>query len=388
MQSVGLSPALGTFLAGVVLADSEFRHELIGDIEPFKGLLLGLFFIAVGASVDFQLVQNSSFTIAGVVLTLVLVKALILGALARLFDMNREQGVLFALALAQGGEFCFVMLSYASTQGVLDNETSSLLVASVALSMASTPVLLLFFDRVLQPRLAFQAESAPREPDRVDEPSTAIIAGFGQFGSTVGRLLRANGIRPVVLENDGDRVDLLRRIGLEVYYGDASRLDLLRAAGADEAAVLVIAIGDGEKAVELVHIAREHFPQLRILARATERRDAFNLIEAGAGNVYRDTLDTSLRVGIDALRATGMRAHRAHRSALAFRRHDEKSFHELAAEGRIAPSQYLRRLRQKYRDLEQMMLADNQDGNTVIADAAWDAESLIREFGERKIISS
>lgn len=383
MQAVGLSAALGTFLAGVVLADSEFRHELVSDVEPFKGLLLGLFFLAVGASIDFALIADNAGTVAGLVLGLVLLKAAVLGALARGFRMGREHGLLFALALAQGGEFCFVLLGYASQQQIIPVTESGVLVATVALSMALTPALLLLYDRVLRPRLIPVAAPVTRASDEVRHQGTVIIAGFGQFGSTVGRLLRANGVRPVVLDVDSDRVDVLRRIGLEVYFGDASRLDLLHTAGAEEAVALVIAIGDAEKGLEIARTARQHFPHLRILARADDRPMAFDLLELGIEQVYRDTLDTALRVGVDALRAVGVRAHRAHRSAQAFRRYDEQHLRTLAGEGRQELSTFLSRVRATIRDLEDTLQRDFATDDTTLADAAWDAESLRREFGPR-----
>lgn len=383
MQAVGLSAALGTFLAGVVLADSEFRHELVSDVEPFKGLLLGLFFLAVGASIDFALIADNAGTVAGLVLGLVLLKAAVLGALARGFRMGREHGLLFALALAQGGEFCFVLLGYASQQQIIPVTESGVLVATVALSMALTPALLLLYDRVLRPRLIPVAAPVTRASDEVRHQGTVIIAGFGQFGSTVGRLLRANGVRPVVLDVDSDRVDVLRRIGLEVYFGDASRLDLLHTAGAEEAVALVIAIGDAEKGLEIARTARQHFPHLRILARADDRPMAFDLLELGIEQVYRDTLDTALRVGVDALRAVGVRAHRAHRSAQAFRRYDEQHLRTLAGEGRQELATFLSRVRATIRDLEDTLQRDFATDDTTLADAAWDAESLRREFGPR-----
>lgn len=383
MQAVGLSAALGTFLAGVVLADSEFRHELVSDVEPFKGLLLGLFFLAVGASIDFALIAENAGTVAGLVLGLVLLKAAVLGALARGFRMGREHGLLFALALAQGGEFCFVLLGYASQQQIIPVTESGVLVATVALSMALTPALLLLYDRVLRPRLIPVAAPVTRASDEVRHQGTVIIAGFGQFGSTVGRLLRANGVRPVVLDVDSDRVDVLRRIGLEVYFGDASRLDLLHTAGAEEAVALVIAIGDAEKGLEIARTARQHFPHLRILARADDRPMAFDLLELGIEQVYRDTLDTALRVGVDALRAVGVRAHRAHRSAQAFRRYDEQHLRTLAGEGRQELATFLSRVRATIRDLEDTLQRDFATDDTTLADAAWDAESLRREFGPR-----
>jgi monovalent cation:proton antiporter-2 (CPA2) family protein len=383
MQAVGLSAALGTFLAGVVLADSEFRHELMSDVEPFKGLLLGLFFLAVGASIDFALIADNAGTVAGLVLGLVLLKAAVLGALARGFRMGREHGLLFALALAQGGEFCFVLLGYASQQQIIPVTEGGVLVATVALSMALTPALLLLYDRVLRPRLIPVAAPVTRASDEVRHQGTVIIAGFGQFGSTVGRLLRANGVRPVVLDVDSDRVDVLRRIGLEVYFGDASRLDLLHTAGAEEAVALVIAIGDAEKGLEIARTARQHFPHLRILARADDRPMAFDLLELGIEQVYRDTLDTALRVGVDALRAVGVRAHRAHRSAQAFRRYDEQHLRTLAGEGRQELATFLSRVRATIRDLEDTLQRDFATDDTTLADAAWDAESLRREFGAR-----
>lgn len=383
MQAVGLSAALGTFLAGVVLADSEFRHELVSDVEPFKGLLLGLFFLAVGASIDFALIADNAGTVAGLVLGLVLLKAAVLGALARGFRMGREHGLLFALALAQGGEFCFVLLGYASQQQIIPVTESGVLVATVALSMALTPALLLLYDRVLRPRLIPVAAPVTRASDEVRHQGTVIIAGFGQFGSTVGRLLRANGVRPVVLDVDSDRVDVLRRIGLEVYFGDASRLDLLHTAGAEEAVALVIAIGDAEKGLEIARTARQHFSHLRILARADDRPMAFDLLELGIEQVYRDTLDTALRVGVDALRAVGVRAHRAHRSAQAFRRYDEQHLRTLAGEGRQELATFLSRVRATIRDLEDTLQRDFATDDTTLADAAWDAESLRREFSPR-----
>ncbi|MCE2901672.1 MAG: monovalent cation:proton antiporter-2 (CPA2) family protein [Gemmatimonas sp.] len=383
MQAVGLSAALGTFLAGVVLADSEFRHELVSDVEPFKGLLLGLFFLAVGASIDFALIAEHGGTVAGLVIGVVVLKAAVLGALARGFRMGREHGLLFSLALAQGGEFCFVLLSYASQQQIMNAQVSGLLVATVALSMALTPALLLLYDTVLQPRLTPVKAPASRAPDVVGHQGTVIIAGFGQFGSTVGRLLRANGVRPVVLDVDSDRVDVLRRIGLEVYFGDASRLDLLHTAGASNAAALVIAIGDAETALEIARTARTHFPQLRILARAENRPVTFDLLELGIAQVYRDTLDTALRVGVDALRAVGVRAHRAHRSAQAFRRYDEQHLHLLAGEGRQEMTSFLSRVRATVADLEDTLQRDFAVDDQALADAAWDAESLRREFAPR-----
>ncbi|HXV75300.1 MAG TPA: monovalent cation:proton antiporter-2 (CPA2) family protein, partial [Candidatus Polarisedimenticolaceae bacterium] len=266
MTAVGLSPALGTFLAGVVLANSEFRHELESDIEPFKGLLLGVFFIAVGASIDFRLVAGEPLLIAGLVGALVAVKFSILLLLGRLFRVGTDQSLLFALALAQGGEFCFVLFSFAEQSRVLGAELAAPLVAVVALSMMTTPLVMWVHERLIRPRIGTR-ETTEREADRIEERNPVIIAGFGRFGHIVGRLLAANGVGCTVLDVDSDQVDVLRRLGFKVFYGDASRHDLLRAAGAEHARLLVLATDQAEKRLEIVSTVQKHFPQLTILAR-------------------------------------------------------------------------------------------------------------------------
>ncbi len=373
MTAVGLSPALGTFLAGVVLANSEYRHELESDIEPFKGLLLGLFFIAVGASIDFALILAQPLLILGLVLGIVSVKLAVLLALGRLFRLSLDQSLLLAFALPQVGEFAFVLLAFANQQGVLPPEATGPLVAAVALSMSITPLLLLFNDRVLLPRVGTRT-ATELEPDVVDEASPVLIAGFGSFGSTIGRLLRASGVPATVLDVDSDRVDLLRRMGLAVYYGDATRHDLLHTAGAARARLLIIALDSPERTLELVRTVRQHFPQLTIMARAFDWQDAHGLLEAGVTHVYRDTLDTSLRLGADALRLLGVRAYRAHRAAQRFLKHDEESMRELT-DRRSDRAVYLSAVRQRIEDLERMFEADRAEP-ALDRDAGWDAESL------------
>jgi len=375
MTAVGLSPALGTFLAGVVLANSEYRHELESDIDPFKGLLLGLFFIAVGASIDFGLIVSQPANIAGLVAAIVAVKFAILLALGRAFGLSFAQGLLLAFALPQVGEFAFVLFSFADQLGVLSREVSGPLVAAVALSMAITPLLLLVNERV---GARVRGRDLPkREADKIHEAGAVLIAGFGSFGATVGRLLRASGVSTTVLDIDSDRVDLLRRMGLDVYYGDATRHDLLEIAGAGRARLLVIALDTPEKTMALVHIAQKHFPQLTILARAFDWQDAHDLLGAGVAHVYRESLDTSLRLGA-ALRLMGLRAYRAHRAAQRFLRHDEESLRELT--GRRADNAvYVNLARQRIRALEQMFEADRSEPS-LERDAGWDAESLREEF--------
>ena len=377
MTKIGLSPALGTFVAGVVLADSEYRHELEGDVEPFKGLLLGLFFVAVGASIDFRLVVASPGLILGLVVTLIAVKLAVIFGVGRVFKMGLDQNMLLAVSLAQGGEFAFVLFSFATQQKVLAPDVAAPLVAAVALSMALTPLMMMLNERLLMPRLGTR-ETITREADTIDEERPVIIAGFGRFGSVVGRLLRANDIQATVLEYDPNQVELLRKLGLKVFYGDASRADLLEAAGASQAKLLVLATDDPEKIMEMVHTARKHWPHLMIFARAVGRPHAYELMDAGVDHVYLDTLDTSLRLGIDAMRELGVAAYHAHRSARTFRRHDEEAMADLA-KLRHDRTAYVSRARERIRDLEHTLLAE-LDAPDHALDEAWDTTGLRKEM--------
>jgi len=375
MTKVGLSPALGTFVAGVVLANSEFRHELESDIAPFKGLLLGLFFIAVGMSIDFTLLGAELGTILGLVLLLVVVKLAILHVLARVFRLGLDQNLLFSFGLAQGGEFAFVLLSFALQNGVVEEATAGRLIAVVALSMALTPLLMLFNEKVLTPRVGTR-ERVEREADAVPHERRVVVAGFGRFGESVGRVLQASGFEATVLDDDSDQVDLLRRLGLEVYYGDATRLDLLEAAGAGEAELLVVAMDDPARVLRVVETAQKHFPHLRIFARARNRADAQELLARGVEHVYRETLDSALRLGRDATRALGVPAYQAHRTAQAFRRHDERALADLVEHR--GTERYFDLARRRIADVERCMRAD-QDRERESRDAGWEVESLVEE---------
>ena len=379
MASVGLSPALGTFLAGVVLANSEYRHELESDIEPFKGLLLGLFFISVGASVDFDLIASRPGTIAALVGILIVVKLIVLLVLGRVFRMGLDQNLLFAFALAQGGEFAFVLFSFAAQNGVITSEVAAPLIAVVALSMGLTPLLMIVNEKLVQPRFGTR-ERGERPADTIDEHNPVIVAGFGRFGHVIGRLLVANGVGTTILDVDSDHVDLLRKLGLTVFYGDASRPDLLKAAGADSAKLLILAVDRPEDSLEIVRTVKKHFPDLEILARARGRPHTYDLLDAGVEHVYREHLDTSLRVGVDALRMLGFRSHQAVRAARKFRRHDEAHVRELVRM-RHDRKTYISRAREMIRDLEDVMRADLEEvGHD--RDVAWDSTSLREEFGQ------
>jgi CPA2 family monovalent cation:H+ antiporter-2/glutathione-regulated potassium-efflux system ancillary protein KefC/glutathione-regulated potassium-efflux system protein KefB len=382
MSRVGLSPALGTFLAGVVLANSEYRHQLEADIEPFKGLLLGLFFIAVGASIDFKLIAGDPGLIASLVAGLVAVKLILLLILGRLFKLSLDQNLLFGFALAQGGEFAFVLFSFASQSEVLDEEVVAPLMAVVAVSMAIAPLLMLVNEKLIQPRFG-TLEAEPREADDIHGASPVIIAGFGRFGHIVGRLLLANGVGTTVLDVDSDQVDMLRKLGLKVFYGDAGREDLLRAAGAEKAKVLIVAVDGKDKALEIVQTAHEHFPHLRILSRAHGRPHAYDLLEAGVDHVYRETLDTSLKVGVDSLCMLGYRRHQALRAARKFRRHDEESVRELAGMWKDRKA-YILRARELIQSVQRLIREEVAQGRTPELDAAWDTTGLVEEYGEKQ----
>ncbi len=359
MQLVGLSAALGTFVAGVVLANSEYRHELEADIEPFKGLLLGLFFITVGASIDFGLLRAQPLLIVGLVAALLVVKFVVLFALSRLFRFPTPDGLLFSFALAQGGEFAFVLLTFVVNQHVLTSAEAAPLVAAVALSMAATPLLFLVNEKLVQPRFA-----RPRRPERAadiiapaDQENPVIIAGFGRFGHIIGRLLRANAIGTTVLDLDSEQVDIIRRLGIKVFYGDATRVELLHAAGAAHAKLIVIAIDDEKKSVALAETVQKHFPHLKIFARAVGRVHAYEYQKRGIQTFYRDTLGSSLDLGVDAMRAPGVDAAQAQRAARLFKEHDERSVRELAQYWEDDDA-YFQNARQHIEAFERMFASD------------------------------
>jgi voltage-gated potassium channel Kch len=292
--------------------------------------------------------------------------------------MGLDQNLLFAFALAQGGEFAFVLFSFAGQFGVIPPELTSLLVAVVAISMALTPIMMVLNERLVQPRFGTQ-EEVLREPDEIDEESTVIMAGFGRFGSVTGRFLRANGIRPTVLEYDSDHVEVLRKLGLKVFYGDASRHDLLKAAGAGSARLMIIAVDDPGRVRRILETVRKHFPALQILTRAAGRPEAYELLDEGLDHVYRESVDTALRMGVDALRFLGRPAHQAHRAARTFLRHDEESVRDL---GRMRHdrSAYLTAAREKIHALEELLLTDLESPGED-RDAGWDSDSLREEYG-------
>lgn len=375
MTFVGLSPALGAFLAGVLLANSEYRHELESDIDPFKGLLLGLFFISVGASIQFAIIISNPWMVLGIVVGIMFIKIGVMLLIGRIFKLHIAQNFTFSLGLSQVGEFAFILLGASSQVGILTLEISNLMIAVVAMSMAFTPLFLIINDKFIQPRLFPNVSDVDeREPDVAARNNPVIIAGYGHFGNTIGRFLQANQVNATVLDNDSDNVDLLRRMGFKVFYGDASRQDLLKIAGAENAKLIIIAISSVAKRLEMIEIIKKHFPNLQMLVRANNRDDAYALMNAGILHIYRETLDTSLRVGVDAMRMLGFRAHEATRLAKIFIQEDEKRLKYLSSIKN--QEEYILAVREHTRELEINLEADRKLEQKKF-DEGWD-ESMMR----------
>ncbi len=319
---IGLSPALGAFLAGVLLADSEFRHELEADIEPFKGLLLGLFFMAVGMSANLGLLAERPFELLGAALALMAVKSLVLYAIARFDGAPNASAQRLAVALAQGGEFSFVLFGAAVVHRALTEPVADFLIMVVTVSLVMAPLAMRGHARLLD---RWRERRAPPDYDPIDVPDNpVIVAGFGRFGQMVCRVLQASGIPFTALEANSEQVDVVRRFGNRIYYGDASRLELLHAAGAAKARLFVLAVDDPAKSVQIAELLRHHFPRLPIIARARNRVHLFRLRDAGVSNIIRETFGTGLEAAAAALVALGRTPEDAARTVALFRQHDEE----------------------------------------------------------------
>ena len=327
MSLVGLSPALGTFLAGVVLANSEYRHELEADIDPFKGLLLGLFFITVGAGINFGLLSESFFSIIGLTVCLMLVKMAVLYGLAVAFKLKGSDKWLFTLCLAQAGEFGFVLLSFTVANSVIPAAVADQLLLVVALSMLLTPLLFILYDKVITPLYSAQQE---REQDEIAEKNHIIVCGRGRVGGIIERMMRVSGFTSTVVDFSSRQIDMMKMFGIQTYFGDATRPDLLHAAGIDEAKLLVVAIDDKEQITELVRYAVHKYPNLHVLARAKDRNHVYDLYAAGCRDIVRETYDSSIRMGRCALEALGIETEKAHKMASTFDIRDREIMVEVA----------------------------------------------------------
>lgn len=375
MQAVGLSPALGTFLAGVVLANSEYKHELESDLEPFKGLLLGLFFIGVGASINFNLIGANPLLIFGLVAAVMLLKFLVLFLTGKIFKVAPEQNLLFAFALSQVGEFSFVLLSFSNQLTIISREWMEILMAVTAITMTITPILLIVNDKIISPNFGVKLQPERDSlADKIEEKHSVIIAGFGHFGSTISRFLRASGVEATILDHDSDRVQLLRKMGFKVYYGDATRLDLLKSAGAGNARILIAAIDPPEVNQELINIAKKHFPNLQIMARAKNRMDAYELLDLGLKDIYRESLHTSVKLAVDVLVKLGRRNYTSTRQGQKFIKYDEETIVQMAAH-RHDMKQYAVKARETFR-IQEELLANDLNMDTGAGDHSWDSESI------------
>jgi CPA2 family monovalent cation:H+ antiporter-2 len=377
MVAVGLSPALGTFLAGVVLANSEYRHELESNVDPFKGLLLGLFFITVGAAIRFDLLLDNLTSIVGMTLGLIAIKAAVLYVLARIFRISGADRWLFTLGLAQAGEFGFVLLSFTVASAVIPAAIAEQLLLVVALSMLLTPALFILYDKLIAPRFV---EVQEVEADEIDETGDVIIAGHGRYGGIVNRILLSAGIRTVVLDYRSEQLDILRAFGVKVFFGDAMRPDLLHAAGIAKAKMLVVAIDDKEHATELVRYVTKNYPDVHVLVRAIDRHHVYELWSAGSRDIIRETFDSSVRAGRSALEALGFHPYDAERQVRGFLLNDKKQMLALASsyDPDVPPhenEEYVRRTRE-YLDRDAEVMKGNAAAFGSRLDRGWVPPSL------------
>ncbi|MFQ5560994.1 MAG: cation:proton antiporter, partial [Nitrospinota bacterium] len=324
MEGAGLSMALGTFIAGVILSGSEYRHELEIDIEPFKGLLLGLFFISVGMSVNFVLFLKAPGVIVSLMLALVFVKILVLFGIGKLFSIQRSENIVFSFLLSQGGEFAFVLFTIANATGTLSPEHSGILTVIVALSMATTPLLMLLYDKLFYASISRPDKNNESAIETLENP--VIIAGFGRFGQVIGRLLHSNKIGTTILDHNPNNIEMVRKYGYKVFYGDASRIDLLRTAGAEKASLLILATDDRDAQIDTVKNVKISFPNLKILARAEDRLHAFELTSLGVTHFTQEAYHSALLLGEKALTQLGYGAYEAKKLSNRFHRYDLKTF--------------------------------------------------------------
>jgi CPA2 family monovalent cation:H+ antiporter-2 len=379
MQLVGLSPALGAFLAGLVLANSEFRHELEGDIAPFKGLLLGLFFIGVGASINFHLIMADPAFVILFCTIFNIIKFFVLIVVGKIYKKSQDQNILFAFALSQAGEFGFVILGFAVQLNLMPVMLSNQMMAVIALSMIGTPFLLLINEKWIDPYFGVKEKQPKRNYDSIEdnENNEVIIAGFGNFGSTIVRLLKTNGIPATVLDMDSDRVESLRKMGFKVYYGDASRVELLHAAGCENAKLFIAAIDNPRINLEVVEKVKKHFPNLRILARARNRSDAFDLVDMGIKDFYRENLYSAVHLGVDALVELGHRRYTATRQGQRFIKYDEQSIFRLA-EKRHDKTAFLMTAKEEI-ELQEQLLKNDLYAQLGAHDHAWESTDIRKE---------
>lgn len=327
MELIGISPALGAFISGVVLANSQYKHSVEADIQPFKGLLLGLFFISVGMGINFTLLSQHFLFVITLVLGLIAIKAFILAILGYKFELSKLQTLGVALALSQGGEFAFVLFQYAHSASVITEAMRELFTLIVALSMLTTPILILLYQHFAIPRL-ISVLPTHQNYDPIHEKNNIILAGYGRFGQIIGRVLNGEKIKVTVLEKNPEQVELLRKFGYPCYFGDANRLDLLKSAGADQAQLLIVAVGNPEVNLQIVRLAKQHFPHLKIFSRARNRRHAYELHKAGVDYFKRELFDSSLEMTREILKFLHYKERDIYNKTKAFQTYDEANLHQ------------------------------------------------------------
>lgn len=370
-QQAGISAALGTFMAGVMLANSEFRHELESDLEPFKGILLGLFFTAVGSTIHFPLIVERAGEVFSAVFLVMLFKAGVLLIIGYVSHLQWRQNILFALLLSQVGEFAFVLLASARKLDILSISELDYYMAVCTLSMLISPILLYLNEKFFSPKSGSE-EKQDKKHDVITEHNRIIIAGFGHFGSTIGRFLRANGENATILDHDSKQVELLRKIGFKVFYGDATRLDLLRSAGAEKAEILISAIDSLDQSLELAALATKHFPHLKVFIRTKNRYEAYEFIDRGHEHIYRESLHDSVQMGVDVLSELGHRRYTATRKASEFVKYDNAALKKLAAE-RHEIDTYILRSREEI-ELQEKLLSEDAKFTDLRNNQAWDRQ--------------
>ncbi len=376
MELAGISAALGAFMAGLILTSSEFKHELETEIEPFKGLLLGIFFIAIGTTINFTVIADNPIMIIKAVLSVLLIKAFVLAALGKIFELKTDQNILFALLLSQVGEFGFLVLASSEQLGIIDQVNYNFLMAVITITMMISPLLLVINEKFVDPYFGIREKQTfiDVEPNKDEEYSKIMIVGFGNFGSTLGRFLRANGEETVVLENNSDRVSLLRRMGFKVFFGDGTRIALLESAGIKKAKVLIAAIDNPAKNMELVKLLKKYYPNLTVFVRAKDRNSTYDLIEMGVDNIYRESLYTSVNMGVNILSYLGHRKYTSNRKAQEFLKYDESMITELA-KLRNDEDIYINSTK-RFIEFQEKLLSEDMKFIHKHEDHAWDKKSI------------
>ncbi|WP_179334897.1 monovalent cation:proton antiporter-2 (CPA2) family protein [Winogradskyella costae] len=382
MEYVGLSPALGAFLGGVVLSNSEFKHELESTLEPFKNLLLGLFFMAVGASINFIVIAKSPLTIGGLLLAIIILKAVVLFITGQIFKLKLDQKLLLTFGLAQVGEFAFVLLSFAFGLNILNQEQMDMMLVITALTMSLTPIISIVNERLILPRIGTK-ESVKRPMDHIAKSQKIILVGFGHFGSTVGRFLRSHGVEATILDQDSNRVDFLRKMGFEVYYGDATRLDLLESAGIAEAKILICAIDNPSVTKQVTKMVKAKYPHVELMIRVKNRYEAYDLLNLGMENIYRESLDTSLVLAKDVLSKMGFRKYTLNTQVHNFIKYEEAIIRRLAKELKPGDDSYIFKARQELEQQEKFLNEDFKRG-IVDFDNHWDSEHIKKALEKSK----